>query len=100
MKTLPVNFGDLALALQDQGGELHVYYFDTETGTVLNLSEDIDEAQLREIREEGSGRFLQVEPMAKSRLAGAPTSVCLRHVFACPCVYIVDAASSCERFRD
>src|ERR1700745_2617353 len=22
---------------------------------------------------------------AKSRLAGAPTSVCLRHVFACPC---------------
>jgi hypothetical protein len=29
----------------------------------LNLSEDIDEAQLREIREEGSGRFLQIEPM-------------------------------------
>ena len=63
MKTLPVNFGDLALALQDQGGELHVYYFDTETGAVLNLSEDIDEAQLHEIREEGSGRFLQIETM-------------------------------------
>jgi hypothetical protein len=29
----------------------------------LNLSEDIDEARLREIREEGSGRFLQIEPM-------------------------------------
>ena len=63
MKTLPVNFGDLALALQDQGGGLHVYYFDTETGTVLNLSEDIDEAQLHEVREEGSGRFLRIEPM-------------------------------------
>ncbi len=63
MKTLPVNFGDLALALQDQGGELHVYYFDTETGAVLNLSEDIDEAQLHEIREEGSGRFLPIKPM-------------------------------------
>jgi hypothetical protein len=63
MKTLPVNFGDLALALEDQGGELHVYYFDTETGAVLNLSEDIDEAELHEIREEGSGRFLRIEPM-------------------------------------
>jgi hypothetical protein len=48
VKTLPVNFSDLALALQDQGGELHVYYFDTETGAVLNLSEDIDEPQLHE----------------------------------------------------
>lgn len=63
VKTLPANFGDLALALQDQGGELHVYYFDTETGAVLNLSEDIDEAQLHEIREEGSGRFLPIKPM-------------------------------------
>jgi len=67
VKTLPVNFGDLALALQDQGGELHVYYFDTETGAVLNLSEDIDEAQLHEIREEGSGRFLPIKPMNPRR---------------------------------
>jgi hypothetical protein len=44
VKTLPVNFSDLALALQDQGRELHVYYFDTETGAVLNLSEDFDQA--------------------------------------------------------
>jgi yecA family protein len=29
----------------------------------LNLSEDIDEAQLHEIREEGSGRFLPIKPM-------------------------------------
>src|SRR4029077_17514061 len=63
VKTLPVNFGDLALALEDQGGELHVYYFDTESGAVLNLSEDIDEAQLHEVREEGSGRYLRIEPM-------------------------------------
>jgi yecA family protein len=63
VKTLPVNFGDLALALQDQGGELHVYYFDTETGAVLNLSEDFDQAQLHEIREEGFARFLRIEPM-------------------------------------
>jgi yecA family protein len=63
VKTLPVNFDDLALALEDQGGELHVYYFDTETGAVLNLSEDFDEAQLHEIREEGFGRFLRIEPM-------------------------------------
>src|SRR5260221_13705771 len=63
VKTLPVNFGDLALALEDQGGDLHVYYFDTETGAVLNLCEDIDEAELHEIREEGSGRFLRIEPM-------------------------------------
>jgi hypothetical protein len=32
MKTLPVNFRDTALALEDQGGELHVYYLDAETG--------------------------------------------------------------------
>jgi len=63
VKTLPVNFGDLTLALQDQGGELHVYYFDTENGAVLNLSEDFDQAQLHEIREEGFGRFLWIEPM-------------------------------------
>jgi hypothetical protein len=63
VKTLAVNFGDLALALEDQGGELHVYYFNTETGVVSNLSEDFDEAQLHEIREEGFGRFIQIEPM-------------------------------------
>jgi yecA family protein len=64
MKTLPVNFSDLALALEDQGGELHVYYFDTDTGEMLNLSEDIDQAQLHQIREHGSGRFLPIEPMS------------------------------------
>jgi yecA family protein len=63
VKTLPVNFDDLALALEDQGGELHVYYFDTETGAVLNLSEDFDQAELHEICEEGFGRFLRIEPM-------------------------------------
>jgi uncharacterized protein UPF0158 len=67
VKTLAVNFGDLALALEDQGGELHVYYFNTETGVVLNLSEDFDEAQLHEIREEGFGRFIQIEPMNPRR---------------------------------
>jgi yecA family protein len=63
VKTLPVNFGDFALALEDQGGELHVYYFDTQTGAVLNLSEDFNQAELHEIREEGFGRFVQIEPM-------------------------------------
>jgi hypothetical protein len=67
MKTLPVNFSDMAIALEDQGGELHVYYFDTQTGRVLNLSEDIDEKELREIRGEGSGRFLQIEPINPRR---------------------------------
>jgi uncharacterized protein len=65
MKTLPVNFSDMAMALEDQGGELHVYYFDTQTGRVLNLSEDIDEKELREIR--GKGRFLQIEPINPRR---------------------------------
>jgi Uncharacterised protein family (UPF0158) len=67
MKTLPVNFRDTALALEDQGGELHVYYLDAETGKILILSEDIDEAELHEIREEGSGRYLQIEPMSPRR---------------------------------
>jgi yecA family protein len=67
VKTLPVNFSDLALALEDQGGDLHVYYFDTETGKVLILSEDIDEKRLHEIREEGAGRFLRIEPMSSRR---------------------------------
>jgi yecA family protein len=46
---------------------LHVYYFDTDTGEILNLSEDLDQAQLHQIREQGSGRFLRIEPMSPRR---------------------------------
>jgi hypothetical protein len=67
MKKLPVNLGDLALALEDQGGglELHAYWFDTETGEVIFLTEDLEEQdELREqIEENSTGRFVQIEPI-------------------------------------
>jgi yecA family protein len=63
VKTLPVNLRDLALALEDHGGNLNVYFFDKQTGKILILSRDFDEAQIFEITEEAPGRYLQIEPM-------------------------------------
>lgn len=63
MKTLPVNLSDLALALEDHGGNLTVYFFDTRTGEVLILSEDVDRKRISKIAEQTSNRFVRIEPM-------------------------------------
>lgn len=67
MKKLPVNLGDLALALEDQGGglDLHSYWLNTTTGEVIFLTEDLEEQdELREQIEENSmGRFVQIDPI-------------------------------------
>jgi yecA family protein len=62
VKTLPVNLSDLALALEDHGENLNVYFFDTQTGEVLILSEDVDREQIEKIAEEASNRFVRIEP--------------------------------------
>ena len=67
MKKLPVNLGDLELALEDHasGLELHSYWLDTETGEVIFLTEDLEEQdELREqVEENSTGRFVQIEPI-------------------------------------
>jgi yecA family protein len=63
VKTLPVNLSDLALALEDQGGNLHVYFLDKQTGKILNLSKDFDREEILKIAEEAPGRYLRIEPM-------------------------------------
>ncbi|HEX6566948.1 MAG TPA: UPF0158 family protein [Chthoniobacterales bacterium] len=67
MKKLPVNLGDLELALEDQGSGLglHSYWFDTITGDVVFLTEDLEEDdELREsIEQDLTGRFVRIEPI-------------------------------------
>ena len=60
MKKLPVDLDELALALEtnDSGHDLAAYWFDTGTGDVLFVSDDLEEDQeLRaQIGEDASGR--------------------------------------------
>ena len=63
VKTLPVDLGNLAMALEDYGGNLSAYFFNTQTGEVLILSEDFDRAQIEEIAGDASHRFLRIEPI-------------------------------------
>jgi uncharacterized protein len=64
MKKLPVDLDELALALEsnDSGFDLAVYWFDTGTGEVLFVSNDLEEDQeLRDqIAEDASDRFVRV----------------------------------------
>ncbi len=64
MKKLPVDLDELALALEtnDSGYDLAAYWFDTGTGDVLFVSNDLDEDQeLRDqIGEDASGRFVRI----------------------------------------
>jgi uncharacterized protein len=64
MKKLPVDLDELALALEsyDSGLDLAAYWFDTGTGEVLFVSNDLEEDQeLRDqIAEDASDRFVRV----------------------------------------
>ena len=64
MKKLPVDLDELALALEtnDSGYDLAAYWFDTRTGDVLFVSNDLEEDQeLRDqIGEDASGRFVRI----------------------------------------
>ena len=64
MKKLPVDLDELALALEtnDSGYDLAAYWFDTGTGDVLFVSDDLEEDQeLRDqIGEDASGRFVKI----------------------------------------
>ena len=68
MKKLPVDLSELWLALEDYDGGLglHTYWFDTKTGEVIFLTEDLEEQdELREqIEENASGRFVPIEPIS------------------------------------
>lgn len=67
MKELPVNIGDLETALEDHDGELglHSYWFDTQTGEVIFLTDDLEEDdEVRERIEQGATeRFVRIEPI-------------------------------------
>ena len=67
MKRLPVDLGELQLALEDYDGGLglHTYWFDRQTGEVIFLTEDLEEQdELREqIEEDIDDRFVQIEPI-------------------------------------
>jgi Uncharacterised protein family (UPF0158) len=67
MKNLPVDLSELQIALEshDGGLGLHTYWFDTETGEVIFLTEDLEEQdELRQQIEEGTdNRFVQIEPL-------------------------------------
>ena len=64
MKKLPVDLDELALALEsnDSGFDLAAYWFDTGTGEVLFVSNDLEEDQeLRDqIADDASDRFVRV----------------------------------------
>ena len=67
MKDLPVNLSELQIALEshDGGLGLHTYWFDTQTGQVIFLTEDLEEQdELREqIEEDTDNRFVEIEPL-------------------------------------
>jgi hypothetical protein len=65
MKNLPVDLSELQIALEshDGGLGLHTYWFDTETGEVIFLTEDLEEQdELRQqIEEDTDNRFVEIE---------------------------------------
>lgn len=64
MKTLPVRLVDLTTALEDHGRELLTYYFDTQSGEVVFLSEGLgDPDKRRDIVLNNLERFVPIEPM-------------------------------------
>ena len=64
MKTLPVRLVDLAAALEDHNRESTTYYFDTESGEVVFLTEDTRGSDKRwGIISNSIGRFVPIDPM-------------------------------------
>ena len=67
MKILPVDLSELQLALEDHaaGLGLHTYWFDTQTGKVICLTEDLEEEdELRQqIEKDTENRFVEIEPL-------------------------------------
>jgi len=67
MKHLPVDLSELQLALEDHDAGLgfHSYWFDTQTGAVILLSEDLEEQdELRQqIEEDAENRFVPIESL-------------------------------------
>jgi yecA family protein len=64
MKTLPVRLVDLTAALEDHSRELLNYYFDTQSGEVVFLSDEMgDSDKRRHIVLNNSERFVEIEPM-------------------------------------
>jgi Uncharacterised protein family (UPF0158) len=68
MKRLPVDVAALQTALEDYDGGLglHTYWFDTQTGEVIFLTEDLEEQdELRQqIEEDATNRFAMIEPIS------------------------------------
>ena len=64
MKTLPVRLVDLTVALEDHSRELLTYYFDTQSGEVVFLSEELEDSdKRRHIVLNNPERFVEIEPM-------------------------------------
>jgi len=64
MKTLPVRLVDLATALEDHNRESATYYFDTESGEVVFLTEDTRGSDKRwGVISNSIGRFVPIYPM-------------------------------------
>ena len=64
MKTLPVRLVDLTTALEVHSRELLTYYFDTQSGEVVFLSEGLEDTdKRRQIVLNNSERFVDIEPM-------------------------------------
>jgi hypothetical protein len=67
MKNLPVDLSELQVALEthDAGLGLHTYWFDTQTGEVIFLAEDLEEDDdlQKQIEEDADNRFVKIEPL-------------------------------------
>jgi yecA family protein len=64
MKTLPVDVGQLAAALEDHSRELGAYYFDSHSGEIVLLSEELRGSDKRwNIVSNSVGRFIAIESM-------------------------------------
>jgi hypothetical protein len=66
MRNLPVDLSELELAFESRGADLdlHANWFDTQTGEVIFLTEDLEEQdEVRQQAEEDTGeRFIPIEP--------------------------------------
>jgi yecA family protein len=64
MKTLPVHLLELAAALEDHDRESTIYYFDSQSGEVVFLSEDTRGVDKRwDVISKSIDRFVPIEPM-------------------------------------
>jgi Uncharacterised protein family (UPF0158) len=64
MRTLPVRLLDLATALEDHDRESTTYYFDSQSGEIVFLTEDGRGSDRRwDIISSNIDRFIDIEPM-------------------------------------